>query len=244
MSSGTQATGLGPQLPLALRYPPDQRFESFIAPPEGAVLALQALAAEPHADWVYLSGATRTGKTHLALAACAAAEQQRRRAAYLPMAAAAGRLRDALDALEGHDVVALDGVDAIAGTREDEVALFDFHNRARTSGLNVLYTARGIPDEIGLVLPDLRSRLQQCLRVALHPLDDDGRRDVLRDRAQRRGLVVEDAALDWLLTHTDRDLGALVALLDRLDRASLAAQRRVTVPFLRQALGHGHTAAP
>ncbi|WP_394697241.1 DnaA regulatory inactivator Hda [Pseudoxanthomonas japonensis] len=227
---------MGPQLPLALRYPPDQRFDSFIAPPEGALPALSALATTAGADWVYLSGASRTGKTHLALAVCAATEQQGRRAAYLPLAAAAGRMRDALDALEGHDVVALDGLDAIAGAREDEVALFDFHNRARASGLNVLYTARGIPDDIGLVLPDLRSRLQQCLRLVLDLLDDEGRREVLRDRAQRRGLVLEDAALDWLLTRTDRDLGALVVLLDRLDRASLAAQRRITVPFLRQVL--------
>lgn len=227
---------LGPQLPLALRYPPDQRFESFVRPPGGALAALAALAAAPGADWIYLAGAAKTGKTHLALGLCAAAEQQGRRAAYLPLAAAAGRARDALDALEGHDVVALDGLDAIAGRREDEVALFDFHNRVRAAGVNVLYTARGIPDAIGLALPDLRSRLQQCLRVMLDPLDDDGRRDVLRDRAQRRGLVLEDAALDWLLTRTDRDLGALVALLDRLDRASLAAQRRITVPFLRSVL--------
>ena len=231
-----QGENLGPQLPLALRYPPDQRFDSFVAPPEGAIPALSALATAAGADWVYLAGASRTGKTHLALAVCAAAEQSGRRAVYLPLAAAAGRLRDALDALEGNDVMALDGLDAIAGTREDEVALFDFHNRARASGVNVLYTARGIPDDIGLVLPDLRSRLQQCLRVILDPLDDEGRREVLRDRAQRRGLVLEDAALDWLLTRTDRDLGALVALLDKLDRASLAAQRRITVPFLRQVL--------
>ena len=237
MSRDVPGAGLGPQLPLALRYPPDQRFESFIAPPDGALAALSWLAAGTGADWVYLAGASRTGKTHLALAVCAAAEQQGRRAAYLPAIAAAGRMREALDALEGHDVVAVDGLDAIAGAREDEVALFDFHNRARGSGLNVLYTARSIPDDIGLVLPDLRSRLQHCLRFMLHPLDDAGRRDVLRDRAQRRGLILEEAALDWLLTRTDRDLGALVALLDRLDRASLAAQRRITVPFLRQTLG-------
>ncbi|MEL1263668.1 DnaA regulatory inactivator Hda [Pseudoxanthomonas putridarboris] len=228
--------GIGPQIPLALRYPPDQRFDSFIRPPEGALALLDELIARPGAEWIYLAGASRTGKTHLALALCAAAEQHGRRAAYLPMAAAAGRVREALDALEGHDVVALDGLEAIAGEREDEVALFDFHNRARAAGLNVLYTARGIPSGIGLVLPDLRSRLQQCMRIMLDPLDDDGRREVLRDRAQRRGLVLDDAALDWLLTRTDRDLGALVALLDKLDRASLAAQRRITVPFLRSVL--------
>ena len=43
--------------------------------------------------------------------------------------------------------------------------------------------------------------------------------------------------LDWLFRRVGRDLGTLTSLLDRLDRASLAAQRRITVPFLRAQLG-------
>ncbi|MFT4255484.1 MAG: DnaA regulatory inactivator Hda [Pseudoxanthomonas sp.] len=231
------AAALTPQLPLALRYPPDQRFGSYAGAPAGALPRLRALAETPGADWLYLSGAGKTGKTHLALALCAAAEQAGRRAAYLPLAAAAGRMREALDALDGNGVIALDGLGRIAGDREDEIALFDFHNRARSNGLGVLYTAQASPDELGLSLPDLRSRLQQCARIVLSPLDDAGRAEVLRERAQRRGLVLEDAAIDWLLTRTDRDLGALVGLFDTLDKASLAAQRRITVPFLRKVLG-------
>ncbi len=225
-----------PQLPLALRYPPDQRLESFIAAPPGAIAQLWVLAEAAEADWLYLAGAAGTGKTHLALALCAAAEQAGRRSAYLPLAAASGRLGDALDALEGNDVVALDGLEAIAGDRDDEIALFDFHNRARSAGLNVLYTAREAPESLALVLPDLRSRLSQNARLVLAPLDDASRADLLRDRAQRRGLVLEDAAIDWMLSRTDRNLSSLVALLDRLDRESLAAQRRITVPFLRQVM--------
>ncbi len=225
------------QLPLALRYSPDQRFETFVGAPAGAIAALQALAERPAADWLYVSGPPGVGKTHLALAACAAAEQAGRRAAYLPLVAAAGRLREALEALEGNDLIALDGVGAIAGDRDDEIALFDFHNRARSAALNVLYTADAMPDGLPLTLPDLRSRLSQCVRIALAPLYDEGRREVLRLRAQRRGLALDEAALDWLLKRVDRDLGSLTALLDKLDRESLAAQRRVTVPFLRQILG-------
>ena len=226
-----------PQLPLALRYPPDQRLESFIGAPDGALAQLRALATGASQDWIYLLGPAGTGKTHLALALCAAAEQAGRGSAYLPLAAAAGRLRDALEALEGRDVIALDGLDAIAGQREDEVALFDFHNRARAAGVALLYTASAAPDGLGLVLPDLRSRLAQCGRIVLSPLDDEGRRAVLRSRALRRGLVLEEAAIDWLLARTGRDLAGLVRLLDRLDRESLAAKRRITVPFLRQVLG-------
>lgn len=226
-----------PQLPLALRYPPDQRFDTYLDAPDGALAQLQALAIAGGDDWLYLSGPAGVGKTHLLLATCAAAETAGHRVAYLPLPAAAGRLGEALQALEGNDLVALDGLEAIAGRREDEVALFDTHNRARASGACLLYAARGNPAELDLGLPDLRSRLSQCARVALQPLDDDGRRAVLSQRARRRGLVLEDAALDWLLRRAGRDLAGLTGLLDRLDRASLAAQRRVTVPFLRQALG-------
>lgn len=223
-------------MPLALRYPPDQRLDTYVTPEAGLVGLVQG-AATAGGDWLYLAGPAGVGKTHLLLGACAAAEGAGRRAAYLPLVAAAGRLREALQALEGNDLLALDGLERIAGSREDEVALFDAHNRARAAGTTVLYAARGNPDELGLVLPDLRSRLQQCTRIVLAPLDDDGRRDVLRQRAQRRGLVLDEAALDWLLKRVDRDLAALTGVLDRLDQASLAAKRRLTVPFLRQVLG-------
>ncbi|TQC61819.1 DnaA regulatory inactivator Hda, partial [Pantoea dispersa] len=48
--------------------------------------------------------------------------------------------------------------------------------------------------------------------------------------------------IDWLLTHAGRDLAGLIGLLERLDRESLAAQRRVTVPFLRRVgIGNGES---
>jgi DnaA family protein len=68
------------------------------------------------------------------------------------------------------------------------------------------------------------------------PLDEAGRRELLRRRAEARGLQLDDGVLDYLFRRVGRDLGNLTALLDRLDRASLAAQRRLTVPFLRQIL--------
>lgn len=228
-----------PQLPLALRYPPDQRLDTYVHAPAAALAQLQAAATVPGSDWLYLAGPPGVGKTHLLLAACACADAAGRRAFYLPLQAAAGRLRDALASLEGNDVLALDGLEAIAGQREDEVALFDAHNRARVSGATLLYAACDQPDALALGLPDLRSRLSQCTRIVLSPLDDEGRREVLRQRAQRRGLAVDDAALDWLLRRVGRDLAGLTGLFDRLDRASLAAKRRITVPFLRQTLERG-----
>ncbi|WP_133479172.1 DnaA regulatory inactivator Hda [Cognatilysobacter segetis] len=226
-----------PQLPLALRYPPDQRLETFVAAPDGALALLAAVADGTSQDWLYLSGPTGAGKTHLLLGACAQALEAGRRPAYLRLTGLAGRVGDALQSLEGMDLVALDDLDAVAGERPDEVALFDFHNRARAAGTRVAYAASVRPDALGLSLPDLRSRLGQCIGIALQPPGDDARREVLRQRAQRRGLAVDDVAIDWLMRRVDRDLGSLTQLFDRLDREALAAQRRLTVPFLRDVLG-------
>ena len=60
---------------------------------------------------------------------------------------------------------------------------------------------------------------------------------MLKARAARRGFELDDAVLDFLFRRYPRDLGAMLELLDRLDRESLAAQRRITVPFLRRIMG-------
>lgn len=225
------------QIPLALRFPADQRLERYVGAPEALMAALRALARDRGADWVFLSGATGSGKTHLCLATCAEAGVSGRSVAYFPLATLAGRLASALEGELHADLLVLDGVDTVAGDAADEVALFDFHNRARAAGVGVLYTGSLDPMSLPLQLPDLRSRLSQCVRFALSSLDDAGRRDVLRQRAQARGLSLDDPVLEWMLTRVGRDLGTLGALLDRLDRESLAAQRRITIPFLRQLLG-------
>lgn len=225
------------QLPLALRYPPDQRLETYVGAPAGAIGQLRAWAEGRSPDWLFLAGPAGVGKTHLALAACAAAEQAGRAVAYLPVkAAAGGRLAEALQSVADEGMLVLDGLEAMAG-RADEIAVFEVHNRLRDTGGALLYTAQASPDRLPLTLPDLRSRLAQCTRLALTMLDERGRREVLVQRAQRRGLVLEDAALGWLLRRVGRDLAGLAGLMDRLDQASMAEQRRITVPFLRRMLG-------
>jgi DnaA family protein len=125
---------------------------------------------------------------------------------------------------------------AIAGDRDAEHALFDLYNRTRAEGGALLFAADASVAQLALGLPDLRSRLGACTQFTLKPLDDADRREVLKSQAVLRGIQLDDAVLDWLFSRYARDLGALLDLLDKLDQASLAAQRRITVPFLRDFL--------
>lgn len=225
------------QLPLALRWPAHQRFESYSAGENGVVLErLRATAHRHGGDWLFLHGAPGTGRTHLLIAACAAANADDRGAQYLPLATLPAQRAQAIRGFGGSELLAIDDVDAIAGDRDAEHALFDLYNRCRAEQSTLLFAARAAPMHLGIGLPDLVSRLSACTQLALKPLGESARRKLLRERALLRGIELDDSVLDWLFARGRRDLVSLFDLLERIDRASLAAKRRVTVPFLRELL--------
>lgn len=223
------------QLPLALRWPAHQRFESYVVGSNGAgINLLHRAASGDEIDRVFVSGSIGSGKTHLLIAACAEAALAERSAQYLDLSRVAGELANSIRRFGGSDVLAIDNIDAIAGVAEAEHALFDLYNRCRAEGSTLLFAAVEPPHALNLGLPDLVSRLSACTQWQIRPLDEAARRNVIRELGASRGLELDDGVLDWLFTRNARDLGTLVALLDRIDKAALAAQRRVTVPFLRQ----------
>ncbi|MDQ7997597.1 MAG: DnaA regulatory inactivator Hda [Luteibacter sp.] len=225
------------QLPLALRWPRRQRFEHFHAGENAAAVdAVRAAAVDAAAPWVFMAGPLGSGRTHLLIAACQAAIDVGRTAQYLPLAGLRGSRADAIRGMAGSDVLAIDDIDSVAGEADAEHALFDTFNRYRAEGATLLFSASGAPVSLDIALPDLRSRLGSLTQALLKPLGDMERRVVLREQAGARGIELDDVVLDWLFAHHARDLGTLLDLLDTLDRASLAAQRRVTVPFLRNLL--------
>lgn len=220
-----------PQIPLALRPAPDFRFDTFVGAGD-AVALLDAMAAGAP-GFVYLSGPEGSGKTHLALATVQAAAANGLAVQYVPLARLKGQAAAGLAGLERLGLIVLDDLDALLGEREDEIALFDLHNRARAGGSAMLYTAHETPGALPSGLPDLRSRLGQCTQLMLPRPDDDVRHAILQRKAQARGWLLDDAAVGFLLRRVGRDMASLSDLLDKLDRASLAEQRRVTVPFIR-----------
>jgi DnaA family protein len=138
--------------------------------------------------------------------------------------------------LESIDLLALDDVDAVAGDAAWERPLFVILNAflARRGGL--LLAAGAPAARCGFQLADLASRGAGAVTYRLAPLDDDARASALRLHAAARGLTLDGAAADYLLKRVARDMTVLTAWLRELDRASLSAQRRLTIPFIREQL--------
>ena len=96
---------------------------------------------------------------------------------------------------------------------------------------------RELPVQLPDLLPDLVSRLSQLPTYSIRPLADEDRKKALQMRASNRGLELPDETAQYLVTRIRRDMSSLYSLLDTLDEEALRAQRRLTVPFVKDVLG-------
>lgn len=225
------------QLPLGLRLPAASRFDNFVAGGNReTVTAIEQLVLDKIAAVLFVTGAVGSGKTHLLQAACRAVEASGESAVYLPLTTFSTMNPGILEGLEQYALIALDDVQAIAGQADWEEALFHLYNRLREAQGRLLAAASAPPEQLRIELPDLRSRLGWGAVYALQLPDDAVRLQILALRAQACGLELPDETARYLLRRSPRDLPALISLLERLDRAALAAQRRLTVPFVKAVL--------
>ena len=130
----------------------------------------------------------------------------------------------------------LDDIDDVAGRIEWERGLFGVLREIEDSGGRLVLAAAAPPALLEWALADLGSRCAAGAVFQLRPLDERERHAALQLRARLRGLELPDETWHWLRKRFPRDMRTLYQLLDTLDEAALAAQRRLTVPFIRDVL--------
>lgn len=224
------------QLPLGVRLRDRASFTSYVTGVNAeAVRAVETLAAgAPGVIWLH--GAAGAGKTHLLQAACARAAEAAR-AGYVPLQEFARGEADVLEGWRNLDCVCLDDAQLVAGRARWDEALFRLYLDLDERRARLVVAASLPPGALGWSLPDIASRFAAAAIFAIQPLDEAGRMQALRVRAQLRGVDLPDETVRFLQRRFPRDMQTLYRLLDTLDDAALAAQRRLTVPFVRDVLG-------
>lgn len=221
------------QLALPLRLDDHAVFESFLPSGNETLVAALEDTADGNGPGCWVWGRPATGKTHLLQAVCARAGD---RSVYVPLAALCSAGPDIIEGLASRELVCLDDFDAIAGEARWEEALFDLFNQLQDADGQLLISAPMSPRECPVRLPDLRSRLTRLPVFHVHALDDGQRLAALQLRAGHRGLELPAETAKFMINRSRRDMDSLYRLLDKLDIEALRAQRRLTIPFVREVL--------
>ena len=246
------------QLPLAMRLRERAAFDSFITGPNAVAVAQlreaagggaargeaargeaargDASGAAPVGRVYWLYGPAGVGKSHLLQASCSLALGEGAGALYLPLSQLLPFGPAALAGWEDAGFVALDELEQVIGRRDWEEALFALYHALEERGAMLLAAARRLPGQLPFALADLASRFSAAMPLALLRLVEAGQRLALQWRARARGLELPARTARYLQRRYRRDLPTLCALLDTIDVAALQAQRRLTVPFIREVL--------
>lgn len=225
------------QLPLGVRLRDSSVFASYFpGRNQPAIDALLALRGAEPPTCVFIHGPHGTGKTHLLQACCAQVSRHGESTAYLPLAAMLSMGPEVLSGCGELACVCIDDVGLIAARRDWEFALFRLHQQLDERHGRLIVAAAAPPAALGVELADLRSRLAGGLVLTLQSLDEVGQIAALRVHACQRGFELPDDTAQFLLRRLPRDMTTLCKFLDELDLASLAAQRKLTVPFAREVM--------
>lgn len=127
------------------------------------------------------------------------------------------------------DVV--DDADSLA-----DVEVFHRWNRAQAEGRPLLLVVDRAPGEWKIALPDLASRLGAALLIEIAPPDDELVAGLVLELSARRGLVLGDQVMGYLLPRLERSHAEIELLIETLDRLSLERKAPVTISLVRDAL--------
>jgi len=225
------------QLILDISPAPPASLDNFVAGANQA--ALQALRQCSPGRAVYLWGPPGAGRTHL-LRAMASQDDSR----YFSSDTPSQPIFDiATDDKAPPSLLAIDDIERF--DEHGQAAVFALYNRWRESAtrpdaFTLLVSGDRAPKTMS-VREDLRTRLGWDLVFRLEYLSDAHRAEAMQQRAAARGLQLQAEVLSWILTHYDRDMNRLSALIDALDNYSLVKKRPITLPLLKELLANSQT---
>ncbi len=221
------------QIPFDLALPPRFGLEDFLVAPanEGAITAVERWPEWPD-NVMLLVGPEGAGKSHLGAIWAVRSDAERVTGAEIP---------GSPPALFSRRNVLIDDADQLG---QDEAPLFHRLNLLRASGRSALLTARTAPDNWGVRTADLLSRLRLAPIVRVEQPDEALVQAVLVKLFADRQLVVEAPLLTFLSRRMERSIAAARCLVAALDRASLAAGRRITRSTASEVLASLEAADP
>lgn len=227
------------QLALPVTLPDDEVFISFHQG-DNQQLVQHLNQVIDHNDrqfsFTFLCGADQTGKSHLLYASCVKAQELGLANILLPMDQLIAMKPQMLDGIDAYDIICVDNFELIGGHELWEKAFFYLFNLLDAAGKTLMVAANGLPDTLNIQLPDLISRLNWGVTFQLKTLSDEDKSKTLQVRAKLRGLELSAEATRYMVSRLSRDISSLIQALDKLDKASIAAQRKLTIPFIKATL--------
>lgn len=223
------------QYPLHFEFRANQTFDDFFAGANEPIINdLKQCVLGFGEQQIFLWAKAGQGKSHLLQACCHYAQAHEFNSFYFDLARYSLHKPAIFLGLDDFEVVCVDNVDAITGQKKWEEALCAFMQRHYERGHRLIIAATHLPNYMTLSTPNMKTSLSWGLMIQLKTLVDTHSVDALIFKADALGFELSPQVGRFLMIQHHNDIEDLWKVLEQLDKASLAAKRKLTVPFLKQ----------
>jgi len=220
------------QLTFPWSKPSKARFEHFYFDDTN----LAAKDALHNSDDLFIYGLNGAGKSFLLQSICNFYADNGKTSLYIPIKDLKKHGSYFLDSLEGLDLICIDNIDLIANDDDWELAFFNLINQCLLSGCRLIFCSHLNPSSIDFHLKDFTSRIKKIDHIEIFPLSPDKLAEALVFVSNLRSIKLGDKEINYIMTHSKRNMSDLISVLNQLDELSIQLKRKITIPLIKEVI--------
>ena len=244
---------LNQQIVIDYEYRPEYNFSNFIQTGATKVAYQAALSVAKKRGGkynpLYIYGENGVGKTHLLIAIGNEIRSSTNNAVIIYVNSKK-ILTDRERAISEFDAVSLvkdysdvdflliDDIDkALTNSSMDE-KIFHLFNYLMQRGKHIIFASSSPPFQLKFIDLNLKTRLESGLTVKIEKMNDEDKRKVIKKLAKDFDLFIPNNVVHYILNFAPRDFISLFKTVKQINRLSLEAKKKITLPFIKKALKH------
>ncbi|MBI3600636.1 MAG: ATP-binding protein [Nitrospinae bacterium] len=137
------------------------------------------------------------------------------------------------------DMLMIDDIHLINSADAVQEQVFHIYNELVSKGKRIAVAGRKSPDQMTGLNDYLKSRFLSGMIAAIRSNHDEIKKSILKKMALDENLIISDSTADYLLTHFNRDLKELHAIIQRINNYSISNKRKVTHELIKEYLSEG-----
>ena len=107
-------------------------------------------------------------------------------------------------------------------------------NIVKEKNFKVLLTSRLSINELNIRLEDLKSRLLAYSHSKILLPTDDVLKGIIIKISRDKGLLLNDAVINFILSHIERSYSVISGFINDLDQFALIKKKKITVPLVKK----------
>ena len=136
-----------------------------------------------------------------------------------------------LDSLEA---LFIEDLESMEISEDWERAMFNLINGSYASGTKIYLSSNIVSKDLPIGLKDLASRLSSFTAIEVPEITEEEKIQALLQSSKRKGLLIDNKTIQYIISYTSRSLSDLLRLLNELDSFSLKKKKKISPSLVRE----------